>query len=62
MRKCHDCFVYDFQIRNLETGFYMVAVNNSPSINTERALQLVDRLNELRTERDEHRKAHDRAA
>jgi hypothetical protein len=62
MSKCNECFVYEFQIRNLETGFYMAATDNNPRVNMERLLQLVDRISELRTERDEHRKAHDRAA
>jgi hypothetical protein len=60
MKTSEECCLYDFEIKNLEMGFYMVAVTNDPGLNMELLFGLLEKLNHIRTERDEHRMTHDR--
>jgi hypothetical protein len=60
MNKCDECFIYDFRIMNLETGFSIAAASADLRINMNLLCEVLQRINELCIERDEHRKAHDR--
>jgi len=62
MNECEECCLHEFEIKNLRMGFYVAAAINDPGLNMETLFALGQRLNELRTRRDEHRKAHDPAA
>jgi hypothetical protein len=45
---------------NLETGFSIAAASADLRINMNLLCEVLQRINELCIERDEHRKAHDR--